>query len=74
MQDIFEIIYHFINGSTYVIKTGVYYLAQVPDHIANFTSGISRFISAIPEPWDVLTTFSVVSSIALFFICRGRTT
>lgn len=70
MQDIFEIIYHFISGCTYAIKTGVYYLSYVPSHLASFFNSIGRFMDVIPEPWKAITTFGVVSAVALAFMGR----
>ena len=72
MQDIFEIIYHYISGCTYLIKTGVYYLAQVPEHLSNFVSSVQRFINVIPSPWSSVLGFGLVSSIAIAFISIRR--
>lgn len=73
MQSIFEIIYHFLSGCTYCIKTGVYYLASVPSHISHFWTGINSYFDSIPIQWRTLITFSLVSSIALFFMGRSKT-
>lgn len=72
MQDIFEIIYHFICGCTFAIKTGVHYLALVPSHLSQYVNSIQRFIEVIPSPWGGITAFGVVSAIALAFMGRGK--
>lgn len=68
METIFDVIYHFISGCTYGIKTGLYYLAQVPPHLAQFVAGARRFIAVIPEPWGAILGFGLTSSIAVAFI------
>lgn len=68
METIFDVIYHFISGCTYGIKTALYYLSQVPSHLAQFVTGAKRFISVIPDPWGAILCFGLVSSIAVAFI------
>lgn len=68
METIFDVIYHFISGCTYGIKTGLYYLSQVPPHLAQFVTSARRFIAVIPEPWGAILGFGVTSSIAIAFI------
>lgn len=68
MNTIFDVLYHFISGCTYGIKTGLYYLAQVPLHLSQFVTSARRFIAIIPEPWGAILGFGVTSSIAIAFI------
>lgn len=68
MQSIFEILYHFVSGCTFGIKTAVYYLGQVPDHVGRFYTTAQRFIAVIPAPWGVITSFGLVSAVAMAFI------